>query len=153
MSHNINAPPLNPLPWVVWALALPMVAVELVVSLGARGLVGGPGAIGWRLDAVQRFAFAPDLWRQMLELGSYPVAGLARLGFPDTSQWRIIERLSFLGAAIEVFQSSPALNRDCDVWDWAADTLAAAVMVIVLTRLIARRTSAPAPAHVPHTPG
>lgn len=79
MSHNINAPPLNPLPWVVWALALPMVAVELVVSLGARGLVGGPGAIGWRLDAVQRFAFAPDLWRQMLELGSYPVAGLARL--------------------------------------------------------------------------
>ena len=81
------------------------------------------------------------------------LAGLARLGFPDTSQWRIIERLSFLGAAIEVFQSIPALNRDCDVWDWAADTLAAAVMVIVLTRLIARRTPAPAPAHVPHTPG
>ena len=70
------------------------------------------------------------------------LAGLARFGFPDASQWRIVERLSFLGAAIEVFQSIPALHRDCDVWDWAADTLAATVAVVVLTRLIARRHAA-----------
>jgi VanZ family protein len=69
------------------------------------------------------------------------LAGLARLGFPDASQWQIVERLSFLGAAIEVFQSIPALHRDCDVWDWAADTLAATVAVVVLTRLIARRAA------------
>ena len=74
------------------------------------------------------------------------LAGLARFGFPDVSQWRIVERLSFLGAAIEVFQSIPALHRDCDVWDWAADTLAATVAVVVLTRLIARRGAAPDPA-------
>ena len=79
------------------------------------------------------------------------LAGLARFGFPDASQWRIIERLSFLGAAIEVFQSIPALHRDCDVWDWAADTLAATIAVVVLTRLIARRAPAPGPA--PGTPG
>ena len=79
------------------------------------------------------------------------LAGLARFGFPDASQWRIIERLSFLGAAIEVFQSIPALHRDCDVWDWAADTLAATVAVVVLTRLIARRGAAPDPAA--DTPG
>ena len=79
------------------------------------------------------------------------LAGLARFGFPDVSQWRIVERLSFLGAAIEVFQSIPALHRDCDVWDWAADTLAATVAVVVLTRLIARRGAAPDPAA--DTPG
>ena len=82
------------------------------------------------------------------------LAGLARLGFPDASQWRIIERLSFLGAAIEVFQSIPALHRDCDVWDWAVDTLAAAVVVVVLNRLIARRAApGPNPDTVPGTPG
>lgn len=79
------------------------------------------------------------------------LAGLARFGFPDASQWRIVERLSFLGAAIEVFQSIPALHRDCDVWDWAADTLAAAVVVVVLTWLIARRGAVPDPAA--DTPG
>jgi hypothetical protein len=63
-----NAPPLNPLPPVVWALALPIIAMEVVVNLGARGLVGGPEAVGWRLDAMQRFAFSPDLMRQMIGL-------------------------------------------------------------------------------------
>lgn len=72
------------------------------------------------------------------------LAGLARFGFPETSPWRIVERLSFLGAGIEVFQSIPALHRDCDVWDWVADTLAAAVVALALTRLRARRATAAA---------
>ena len=67
------------------------------------------------------------------------LAGLARFGFPDASQWRIVERLSFLGAAIEVFQSIPALHRDCDVFDWATDTLAAGLAVVLLARLVAAR--------------
>ena len=79
------------------------------------------------------------------------LAGLARFGFPAASQWRIIERLSFLGAGIEVLQSIPALHRDCDAWDWAADTLAATVAVVVLTWLIARR--APATDTAASTPG
>jgi membrane associated rhomboid family serine protease len=73
-----TAPPLNPLPPVVWALALPLIAMEVVVGLGATGLVGGPAAIGWRLDAVQRFAFAPDLARWMWDNGSWPWGGLMR---------------------------------------------------------------------------
>ncbi|RYI13853.1 MAG: rhomboid family intramembrane serine protease, partial [Acetobacteraceae bacterium] len=55
MDPDHNAPPLNPLPWVVWVLALPMIAMEVVLSLGAAGIVGGPQAIGWRLQAVERF--------------------------------------------------------------------------------------------------
>jgi membrane associated rhomboid family serine protease len=77
--NDHNAPPLNPLPPIVWILALPIIAMELVLSLGAHGVVGGPSAIGWRLEAIQRFAFSPDLMRQMFELGQYPLDGLARL--------------------------------------------------------------------------
>ena len=79
MHDNLNAPPLNPLPVVVWLLALPMIAMEVVLSLGANGVVGGPQAIGWRLEAIQRFAFSPDFMRQMFTESRYSLDGLARL--------------------------------------------------------------------------
>jgi membrane associated rhomboid family serine protease len=73
-----NAAPLNPLPSVVWVLALPMIAMEIVLQLGASGVAGGPEAVGWRLDAITRLAFVPDLWREMLSLGQFPPEHLAR---------------------------------------------------------------------------
>ena len=73
-----NQAPLNPLPPVTWALALPMIAMEVVVSAGAGGLVGGPTAIGWRSQAVQDFAFSPDYLRQMLIVQQFPLDGLYR---------------------------------------------------------------------------
>lgn len=76
---DLNASPLNPLPPVVWLLALPLIAMEVVVRLGAAGLVGGPQAVGWRLDAVQRFAFAPDFLRAMWQAGQWPLDGVMRL--------------------------------------------------------------------------
>lgn len=54
---------------------------------------------------------------------------LARLGYPAASSLVIGERLSFLGALIEVFQSIPMLHRDCDPMDWVADTAAVAVVL------------------------
>ena len=74
-----NSGPLNPLPMVVWALALPMIAMEAVVTLGGTGMVGGPDAIGWRLQALERFVFAPDVMRAMMEQGGYPLNHLMRL--------------------------------------------------------------------------
>lgn len=62
---------INPLPMVVWILALPLIAMEVVVGLGASGLVGGPQAIGWRLDAMERFAFVPELVRMGWESGQW----------------------------------------------------------------------------------
>ena len=79
MQHDQNAAPLNPLSPAVWAIALPMIAMEVVLSLGAAGFVGGPEAIGWRLDAVQRFAYSPDYMRQMIDLNQYPLQGVMRL--------------------------------------------------------------------------
>ncbi len=76
------------------------------------------------MDKVQHFAVFALL------------AGLALFGFPQAPRRLVAERLSFLGAGIEVLQSIPALHRDCDVFDWATDTVAAAVAVLVLTRLV-----------------
>lgn len=78
MQTDHKAPFLNPIPWVIWLLALPMIAMEVVVSAGASGLVGGPAAIGWRLEAVNRFAFSPELVRWMVENRQFPLEGVAR---------------------------------------------------------------------------
>lgn len=74
-----NAPPLNPLPPVVWLLALPLIAMEAVLGAESAGLIGGAQAIGWRQDAVQRFGFSPELMRAMIEAGQYPLDAMSRL--------------------------------------------------------------------------
>lgn len=56
------------------------------------------------------------------------LAFLANLGWPATERIRLIERLSFLGAVIEVIQTVPELHRDADIVDWLADS--AAVLVV-----------------------
>ncbi len=79
MNKDLNASPLNSLPGVVWLLALPIIAMEIVVSAAARGVVGGAQGVGWRLEAIQRFAFSPEFMRQMIAEGRYPLDGLVRL--------------------------------------------------------------------------
>jgi membrane associated rhomboid family serine protease len=79
MDYNTTESPLNPLPVIVWVLVLPLVAMELVLSLGGTGLVGGPQAIGWRLQAIERFALFPELLRYQWETGGQPYADLLRL--------------------------------------------------------------------------
>lgn len=79
MNDNLNAPPLNPLPMVVWVLALPIIAMEIVLSLASGGFIGGTEAIGWRIAAVQQFAYAPEFMRQMIAESRYPIDGLGRL--------------------------------------------------------------------------
>ena len=69
------------------------------------------------------------------------LAFLASLGFPATDRWKAAERLSFLGALIEVAQSIPALQRDCDIRDWIADTLAIVVVTAIMGWLLSRRRS------------
>lgn len=79
MQTDHNAAPLNPLPVVIWLLALPIIAMELVLNLAAAGIIGGAAGIGWRQDAVQRFAFSPDFMRQMIDNSYYPPEHLLRL--------------------------------------------------------------------------
>jgi membrane associated rhomboid family serine protease len=77
--QDLNAPPLNPLPPIVWIVALPIIAMELVLSAGQYGLAGGPQAIGWRIQAVQNYAFSPEHMRYFWETGRYPWNGMHRL--------------------------------------------------------------------------
>ncbi|MES2914045.1 MAG: rhomboid family intramembrane serine protease [Pseudomonadota bacterium] len=79
MDQDPKAPPLNPLPWVVWVLALPVIAMELVLSLAERGLVGGSQGVGWRLQAVERFGLFPELLKYQWQTGGQPLGELHRL--------------------------------------------------------------------------
>lgn len=72
-------PPLNPLPPVVWALALPMIVLEAVLQLASAGLIGGQDGVGWRLTVLQRMAFVPDQLLWMFETRQFPLPDLARL--------------------------------------------------------------------------
>ena len=77
-----------------------------------------------------------DKFQHMLAFAT--LAGLASQAFPRAELLRLGERLSFVGALIEVCQAIPALGRDCDIRDWIADTVAVA-LVLGLVALARRR--------------
>lgn len=76
-----------------------------------------------------------DKYQHMLAFGTLTI--LSVLAFPQTPLLRIGERLSFLGAMIEVVQSIPVLHRDCDIMDWVADT--AVIISVLVVVAISRR--------------
>ncbi|THG39989.1 hypothetical protein [Sphingomonas olei] len=76
-----------------------------------------------------------DKCQHMLAFGTLTI--LSVLAFPQTPLLRIGERLSFLGAMIEVVQSIPVLHRDCDIMDWVADT--AVIIGVLVVVAISRR--------------
>jgi hypothetical protein len=61
-----------------------------------------------------------------LAAAAYPRVGLVLLGL-----W-----LSLFGCTIELGQALPFIHRDCDIWDWVADTVAiiAALAPMLLDR-------------------
>ncbi|MEP2531839.1 rhomboid family intramembrane serine protease [Shimia sp.] len=71
MSSPEPQSPINPLPPVVAALFLIIVGIETAFWLGSKGIVGGPGAVGWRLAAVQKYAFSTDIFQWMLANGRW----------------------------------------------------------------------------------
>jgi VanZ family protein len=69
------------------------------------------------------------------------LALLGSLAFPRIPLLKLTLALSVFGAAIELVQAVPALNRDSEFLDWIADT-AAAAFVLFLVFLWRRRTTA-----------
>lgn len=74
----LNAAPINPLPAAVWLLIALIAGIEAVLWAGGAGLIGGPQAVGWRLAAIERFAFSSAVQGWMWETGRYPMAHLWR---------------------------------------------------------------------------
>ncbi|MEM7471851.1 MAG: rhomboid family intramembrane serine protease [Pseudomonadota bacterium] len=77
-NPNADESPFNPLPKVVIVLALVISAIEIVLQAGESGFVGGPDAIGWRIAAMQDYAFIPSLWNYMLEASLFPSEHMMR---------------------------------------------------------------------------
>jgi membrane associated rhomboid family serine protease len=63
---------------VIWAIFLPMLAVEIVFQLGSAGVLGGPEAVGWRLGAMQEYGFFGQLLPLIAERGEAPLGLLIR---------------------------------------------------------------------------
>ncbi|MFM9937720.1 MAG: hypothetical protein ACKVOL_16160 [Novosphingobium sp.] len=80
-----------------------------------------------------QFPEVDDKVQHMFAFGT--LALLGSFALPHMPKARLGERLSFLGALVEVAQSIPMLQRDCDIRDWFADTAAIVVVLIVLHML------------------
>ncbi len=65
------------------------------------------------------------------------LAALASLAYPRVHKLKVGIGLSAYGALIEFAQMIPALNRDAELLDWIADTVAAAI-VLAIAALIRR---------------
>lgn len=61
---------------------------------------------------------------------------LAGAAFPRRPLVIMALALSLFGCVIELVQALPFIHRDCDVWDWVADTIgiAAATLPSILVR-------------------
>ena len=78
MSDDPNISPVNSLPPAVVALVLVIMGIEAAFSLGMRGILGGPEAIGWRLEAFQSYAFSSKIFWWMVETGQWPAEHMIR---------------------------------------------------------------------------
>lgn len=72
-------PPMNPLPPMVWLVFFAIAGVEAGLSLGEAGMIGGPGAIGWRLGFVRDYGFSGQIFDWMVANGQWPMAELRRV--------------------------------------------------------------------------
>jgi len=72
-------PPVNPLPPAVTLTFLAMAGVEAGLSLGEAGIIGGPGAVGWRLGLIRDYGFSDQIFDWMVTNGRAPVTEVMRL--------------------------------------------------------------------------
>ena len=115
MMSDHDAPPINPLPVAVVLLALPMVIVEIAFLAGTEGFIGGPAAVGWRLDAIESYGFFAILFDMMAESGRWLPGELLRfvtypfvhLGFVHMVM--VLVFLLALGKMVGEVMGSPAV--------------------------------------------
>ncbi|MEM5467258.1 rhomboid family intramembrane serine protease [Celeribacter marinus] len=71
--------PFNALPPAVVLLAVVIGGIELLFQIGSYGIVGGPDAIGWRITAMEQFAFFDTVFDAMRDQGIWPFEHVQRL--------------------------------------------------------------------------
>lgn len=66
------------LPPLVVALVAGVLGLEAAFQLGTRGIVGGPEAVGWRIQTITALGFSDPLFEHMATMRRWPPADLAR---------------------------------------------------------------------------
>lgn len=77
-DDDLNAAPINPLPPVVILIFCLIGGAELIFQMAEAGFIGGPQAIGWRIAAVQQYAFSDGLFDWMRLNSIYSFENLLR---------------------------------------------------------------------------
>lgn len=77
-NPDADASPINPLPRSVILLLCLVGGVEVILQLGERGMIGGPMAIGWRLDWGREFGFYDPIFEWMRTNQTYDLANVGR---------------------------------------------------------------------------
>jgi len=78
MPVSSDESPVNPIPPIVVALAILIIGVEMIFQAGSRGFAGGPDAVGWRLGAIQEYAFSGAVFDWMVDTGRWSPEHLKR---------------------------------------------------------------------------
>ena len=99
------------------------------------------------------FAFRPPSHRPPLLpwdkaehfIAFFVLTGLAVAALPRAPLAWLAAGLSGLGGLIELIQGAPWVHRDCDVWDWVADTIAVLSVMAVIAGAALRRWLADGP--------
>jgi rhomboid protease GluP len=110
-----NTSPFQRLPPLIVVLACAILGIEAIFQLGARGIIGGAGAVGWRLQAVMAIGFFDALFDHMLVTRSPSPDGLMRFltyGFVHAAMMQALfgaVLLLALGKAVSARFSSLAM--------------------------------------------
>lgn len=78
MSDPEFQAPVNPMPAAVTLLFLAIAGVEAALSLAEAGLIGGPGAVGWRLSLIREYGFSGQIFDWMVANLLFPGHELLR---------------------------------------------------------------------------
>ncbi|MEM8774197.1 MAG: rhomboid family intramembrane serine protease [Pseudomonadota bacterium] len=78
MSEHNDPAPFNALPPLIAAIALIIFGAELIFQAGARGMAGGPAAVGWRAEAIEQYAFSNRALAWMVDTGNWRFDFLSR---------------------------------------------------------------------------
>ena len=118
----------------------------MVISSGMRRAIFAVALVATLIAATLPPAVAPTLGAsdKINHMAAFVVLGaLAAWTWPRTNVLAIAIAMSAFGAVIELVQALPVVGRDAEVADWAADTVAVGItlLIVALVRRAATRSA------------
>lgn len=112
------------LPVPVVVLVAVIAGVEAVLQLGLRGMIGGPQAVGWRLEAITAVGFSDPLFEHMRTTGTVRPDGIWRM----LSYWIVhLGPMHALLGAVLLLALGKAVSERFSTWSMLAVLAAGSV--------------------------